>query len=378
MKRISYIIAVIILLSSFLTVYAGDNNASTVKPDNMVVTLEEILAQIEKGNPEIILMDKKIDLLTKQYDEAVIRAKSFPHQASEKMNKLDIVKEERLNWKNKLLERNNMKHDRDDKLKQIKFSVEKMFADITILQVQEKSLSDQLSVIDKRMEQTKLKIKLGLLKSTDIKQLESQKIKLESELKGLQRQITISLSDLKKLTGISVATIITIKDYSYIYKAFDEKQLDERIQGAVENSYDISKAKEELELLKLERDIAYHFADDPQLEVEQLDIDISNKEAELNDLNTSVDTNIRVSYLSLQNLYDSIEIARIEKEIAEIDLKKAEVQFAVGKLIEMNVLESRIESIKMNAQLMQAITDYMNAAQVLADKLQITTVIKDK
>lgn len=378
MKRISYIMLIVILMSSFLTVHAADIDTTAAKLDNKTFALEEIFTQLEKSNPEILLMDKKIGLLTKQYDEALERSKSFPHQASEKMSKVEIVKEERLNWKSKLLELNNMKHDREEKLKQIKNDVEKMFADITIMQVQRKSLQEQLTAVDQRIAQMQLKIKLGMLKSTDIKQLEAQKIKLDSELKSLDREVTILLSDIKKVAGINASTNITIKDYSYTYKSFNEYQVDMRIQNAVTGSYDIAKAKEELELLKIERDIVYHFSDDPQMDVEQLDMDINVKEAEIDDLNTSVESKLRTNYFALLNFNDAIEIAKIDKEIAELNLKKGEAQYKVGKITEMDVLDLRIALIKQEAQLMQAIGDYMKASKDFDNELSIEIPAENK
>jgi hypothetical protein len=378
MKKISFLIVIVILLSSFLVVYSADNNATTVKSEIKSVSLDETILLLEKSNPEIILMDKKIELLAKQYEEAVIRSKSFPHQASEKMTKFDIVKEERLDWKTKLLELNNMKHDRAERLKQLKFNVEKMLADITIMQLQEKSLNEDFSAITKRMEQTSLKIKLGLLKNTDIKKIEAQKIKLDSELKNLQRQIKVSSMELRKTIAIDINAATSINEYSYEYKAFDYKELDEKIEKAVASSYEIAKAKEEFELLKLERDIAYHFAENPQPEVDRLDMDISNKESALADLYISEEASLRTEYLNLLNLNDSVEIAKIEKEIAEMELKTAEAQLSVGKLTDMDVLDCRIALVKKEATIKQAINSYMNASQILLKKLDVIPTVEKK
>jgi hypothetical protein len=172
-KLIVLLLSFTLLLSTFSVSFASSAALTDISP---YLTLDEALKTIETNNSEIKLLDQKIDIYEKQYDDSLNRADAIHSDKDRyKNNNLSYIKDEFLTYKRKQLDLENLKHDRDTKLKELKVNIKDQYFAIDILQKNISNLQVQIVNLDKNIAQTKIKLQLGKIKNLDIKPLESQR-----------------------------------------------------------------------------------------------------------------------------------------------------------------------------------------------------------
>lgn len=367
MKRVACLLIALLFLT-IIPITSFASSSETKAADATGLTLDDALKNIEQNNFDIKLLDEKIKVYERQYKDAVDRAnayKGMSFDGEDRSDKIKHLKDKSLTPIRKLYDLNNLKHDREEKIKSLMIDVERQFTSVSMLQDNTQNIKAELDNLNKKISETELKIKKGLLTSTSLTPLKSQKIQLASQLSSFQRQLNEALLTLKKNLGIELSKEINLSPLKLELKKFDDADVEKRISEALENTYDFKNLTKDLELTKIEYEIVKDNSDldANNQDLNQLEIDLKNKEVTLNDVKPTLELNLWSTYFNLKNLEDEIEIQKLNLESAEITLNTTSAKVKTGKDTTTNELNARLALDKQKNALQKAINDYMLAVK---------------
>jgi hypothetical protein len=345
--------------------------------NSISLTFEQALDIVEKNNSEIKLLDKKITIYERQYNDDLKKAKEAEWNV--KYNgkiDLDMKMKELVNWRKKLLELNNQKNIRDERLIELKLDVQKYYLNSLLLQDEIQNLQNELLTVDKKIGQINAKIKSGQLKPTDSNSLKTQRSQLVSLINTTKRQLDTSILDLKKLIGMDSKSQIALAPYKVEFKKFDDKDMEKKIKESIEKSYEIIRSIEDLKITKIEYDITAEYAHDDDendeelsMEALQLEVSLKDKELGIGDLTSSSETKLWSSYYNLKNLEDTIEIEKLNLLISEIELTFVQSKVKVDLANFNDESNVRVAVSKQKSKLQRHINDYCISALSFRNEL---------
>lgn len=351
MKKILIAVLVLLFGAIFTSTYFAEENKK------IELSLEDAFKMAEQ-NREVVLLDKQIVIYERQYKESLGYQQTAKGKQSSDMEE-DLKRDLLLNPKKALYTYENAKKEREDKVKEVKAEIFKRYQNLLVIKGDIDNLNVEMENLNKQIDMVNKKIQMGLLKATDVKQYESSKAKLEASINSKQREYDMALIELKNYLGIDKDAEVVLTSKPAEFVKFDETNLEERISKAIEGSYDIEKAKKDLELLKIEYDIERDYS---TTDANNLEIQVENKQYEIDNLPRNIETNIRTAYNNLKNLEDSIEIEKLNLEVQQINLKTAEANYKAGKIGYIDVLSARLNFAKQEAAVQSAINEYMKAS----------------
>ena len=347
--------------------------AEEAKDTALTLTLETAIGRIESDNPDIKALDSKIVVAKKQYDDdSKKQNKASIKDPMGKTTVLDIKKQQEINWRESLLNLKNMEHQRKETLRNLKVEAEKMYIEASALKSDIQNSKDELSVIDKRIDEANLKIKLGYVKQSDIKTLEAQKSQISSTITASQNSLSDTMADLKGILGISDDTALYIDPLYYDMLEFDDSNIEGKIQEAVKMSYDISSKQEELDILNLDKTLTLKYSlvkDDST--VDSINSNIADKEEEFESAGYNLRSSLLSSYYNLKVLQNNVEAEKLNVETAENDLKNTHALVNAGIAVKIDELEKSNALSKEKSTLQRAINSYIIASHDLKGKLEI-------
>lgn len=347
--------------------------AEEAKDTALTLTLETAIGRIESDNPDIKALDSKIVVAKKQYDDdSKKQNKASIKDPMGKTTVIDIKKQQEINWRESLLNLKNIEHQRKETLRNLKVEAEKMYIEAFALKSDIQNSKDELSVMDKKIDEANLKIKLGYIKQSDIKTLEAQKSQISSAITASQNSLSDTMADLKGILGISDDTAIYIDPLYYDMLEFDDADIKGKIEQAVKVSYDISSKQEELDILKLDKTLTLKYSlvkDDST--VDSINSNIADKEEEFDNAGYNLRSSLLSSYYNLKMLQNNVEAEKLNVETAENDLRNTHALVNAGTGTKIDELEKSNALSKEKSTLQRAINSYIIASHDLKSKLEI-------
>ncbi|SKA76674.1 Outer membrane protein TolC [Caloramator quimbayensis] len=374
------LIAFIITFSLVLSLSSPCLADTVFKEEDGIIklTLQDAISNIEKQNTEIKLMDQKIAILEKQYKTALDNAEKAKTDTSTNIqSNINLRKTELLNWKKSQLTLENAKHDRDDKLNSLIQDIKKQYYEALMIKEDISNYQEEINNLNKNISIVNAKINVGKMKSSDLKNYETQKSQLEAQLWTSQKQLNIAFLNIKRILNIDINKQIDIEPVNIAVKTFDDSDIENKIKNTIENSYDIKKQALDLELSKLEYKIVDENSNKSSDEESEnnystllnLEASINTKEASLENAKTSLEANLWSSYNNLKNLEYNIEIEKLNLEIAQItyDITKASV--SLNSSLSVDEISSHIALLKQQTKFQRAINQYVLSVESLENQL---------
>jgi hypothetical protein len=344
------------------------------KDGKLVIIPADALKNIEYADQEMQLFDRKLALYQKQYYASLsdaVRAKSSGGSSD-----TDMRKREMLNWRVKLNNYENLKYDRADFLDNVKMKFEKNYIHGTQLQIDRDVIKKELEKLEITIKQSKLKLDLGLIKASDMDKLDSTKSQLTAQFNSVQRQLDTIMISIKKSLGIDNSKNITLIATNKQYSKFDDSLIEERIMVTTQSSYDLEKAKKDLDLTSLEYYIVTTYSEGSSpLEADSLETSIEDKEHSLITSTYDREATLRNSYYSLKNLEDNIEIQRLNVKIANQNLLDVKTKVKLNKAIALDEMVATINLSKAENKLQSLINEYMITQASVTNKLKAVTKV---
>lgn len=388
-KILSLVMALIVMIavSVPMATLAGEETAgadnTTVKSETGEVvesvtvidtlTLEKAYEYIEENNQELKLMNDKINLYEKQYQEAVDRsnwAKGKSIGGDEEQN-VTYRKEELLYPKQRLLELDAAKHEREEKLKELKAGVKKQYLEIGVFQEELANTQSELAALDKTIEHTQTQINSGSLPQSALKQYDAQRVQMLSRIETTQRQISLNFKGLERDLGVKLAGQTKLEPLAGELVLFDDGDIANEISKAWEDSYDYLSQQGQLELAEIECDIIRYntYIDNNLNQLHQLEASVSNNQAKLEQVKPNLEATLWNKYYELKNLEGDLEIEKINLEDAEYTLSITQSKEGLGTAKESSVVDDTIALNQQKVKLQKAINAYSLAVDELNNLL---------
>ncbi len=325
------------------------------KGNTLYLSLDDGLNNIEKVNPDIRIRDAKIKILETQYNYD--KSKSICPDSDQ--GTIGYDKEKNLNWQKSLNELNNEKHDRDDKLKELKNKFQGQYFNAVTDQKDMESIHAELANLDKKIEKTTLRVKLGQTTGTELDNVMAEKSGLQSRLNTTEAKLQAELLTIKQYLSIGLTKDISFSSAQKEFAKFDENGIDYRIQNAVDKNYALKKQENSITLLKTEKGISMGYSATMDVEIRGFDVSISQAREAMEDAKLSTQIKIMQGYYDLKNKEDAVQAEKLNLEIAEDNFNTAETKFKSGMVDKIEEEGARIKLDQQKNKYQAAINDYM-------------------
>lgn len=337
-----------------------------VEVDNSTLnlSLEDALKSIETGNSTLKLTDSKLLIYDKQNQQALARRNANSPVVDE-----DSKKERDLNHVLSQWTLDNAKHDRDTLLKALKVQITNQYESILTQQQQADNLKTQLDNLDTVINQANLQIKLGLKVPSDLYTYTAQKSRLEAARKAILNNIKSSMINLKRDLGIDINRDVILTSSLIQYTKFDDSDLEGRIEKAIQNNYDITKYKRDIEISKIEYDIVFYYSN--SMAADQVQLSIEDKKATLANLPVKLEVEFRTAYNTLKTLENTIEADKLAVEADQINIDVMQKNIEVGKSSSIEMITLQNTFLNDQNTLQQDINAYMTAVANFQNSLDI-------
>ncbi len=372
--RLSIIIGLTLALSTGSICFAASTGTSTpvnstITPTNSIVgdatlTLDQVLNDIEKNSVSIQTKEQKILLYQRQFDRDTMNATVIKNSGTSQVN---YPNGQYLNVKlaTDILPRSDeqnikdAKHDKDDSLQNLKFSTEQQYLNALTNEDQINTINDQIKNMDEQIAQTKVKIANGQLTNNDLESLEVQKTQIEASLNQPKAQLQQNLLTIKQTINMNFDGNLTPVSTEKSFAKYDDSNIEDKINKAVDNNYNISKINNNLDILRAEEDIYKKYAYDDDSGAISTSLSIQDLENSLDSAKLTIKTNLWNGYYGLKNLEDAVETenAKVASAQSNYDTIAAKVQQGVAIQLQADSAALSLKSEKIN--LKNAINNYM-------------------
>lgn len=385
-NRFAIYMALVMTVVISLPVYASTDNSASSSAENSKITtdnskssttptesltlnlsLEDALKRVENSYNQIVLDDRYIEILDRQYHQALAYQDTVKENFSYSM-KEDDMKTLKLNAPIALYNLNNKKHEREVNLKTAKVTITNEYENILAAQQNIDYINQEISKLQKEMASMNAKIDAGLAKKSDIEQFKTAMATYEASLSSSQSKMKSSMISLKNDLGIdlNIKVILTSKPIEYV--KFDDSLINTRIKTAIENSYNIKALQQEIENTQIEYDIYDRYSDTDK---DSTEIKLEGLKNQLEQMPNSIEVKLKTQYNALKSLESIIIADRLDIEAAEINLRIAQENYNIGKMTYLDLLNPEIQLSKAKNTLQQDIISYMTAAANLESSLEL-------
>ncbi|GAA0727009.1 TolC family protein [Clostridium malenominatum] len=372
-KKFAVFMALVMAVGISLPVYAVvDNSTSSSEINSKIIadgsaslnlSLEDALKRVETSYNQILLDDRYIEILDRQYHQAMAYKDSGSNSLEE-----DGEKTLKLNVPVALYNLNNKKHEREVNLKTAKVTITNEYQNILAAQQNIDYINEEISKLQKEMNSINAKINVGLAKASDIEQFKATMATYEANLSSAQSKMKSSVISLKNDLGIDLNTEIVLTSKPIEYVKFNDSLIYKRIQTAIENSYNIKALKQEIENTEIEYNIYDRFSNANK---DSTEIKLEGLKNQLEQMPNSIEVRLRTQYNTLKSLENGIEADKLNIEAAEINLEIAQENYNLGQITYLDLLSAELQLSKAKNTLQQDIISYMAAVATLENSLEL-------
>lgn len=374
-KNLSFLIALAVSLSITTTALADaaptstDNSPNTISTDNGTVnlTLDDAVGGIEKNNVDLKLMDLKIESLYKGYDISISNKGTIEktdvsvltNQYAQAKIASDITPlQEAQNIK-------DTKNSRDQKLNIIKFDMQRQYMNVVTCKSQIENINKSMKNIDEQINQLQVKIKYGQATSTDLDALNVQKSNLSSQINDIQDQIDKSTLKIKQYLNIDLNKNVSLASAKKDYVKFDDKDIESKIDAAVEKDYSLSSIQNNIDILNKQYDIYHDYSHNSFTGETNTQKSIAQAQTSLTSTKVSLKQALWSAYYSLKSSENAIETQKLTVKKAQDTYDLANKNFEQGMTDKVTVDSDALDLDKQTTLIQRSIDQYMVAKEEL-------------
>ena len=371
MKRILCILITFIIMFTLPTLINADEVKST--GTEIQLSLTDAYAMLEKNNLDIRLMDKKVVLTNKKYENSLKLAKDAAKKDSyfESTN-LQYRKEEKLNWQVDKLELEDLNNQRIELVRNLKYDIKQQFINISLTNNDINLLNEEIKNVDKKLAEIQTRIKLGQVKETEYKQIVAQKITLSNQLSALKKQVELAQINLKKMLGINISSKIKLIEFVLPNVALNVADVEKDIEKAASSSFELYKLKKQLEYKQLEKQLTVDNS------TNKTSLAISNLDTAILELENKIDQQVIDSmvqywndYYNILTLKDNIAIEELNLEIEKLNYNSVQTKSKLGMVDVATESNAQVAYNRQKNNLQRAMYNYIMVVEQFNEKLAI-------
>lgn len=382
-KKVSLLIALVMSVGISSTTFAADTT-TTSNGTNITITqsatgtinltLVDALNSIESNNTTIKLLDQKIKLTNRQYDDAHQKALEISTSGKSAVNYsgdsyAGVKIQETVTPLQASQNVEYAKHDKETKLKDLKLSLENYYMDALNCEDQIKNINSTIENIDKQIKQTEAKIAQGTETSDAVDSLNLQKSQKLATLNTPKAQIQQDILNIKQILNIDLNSDVVLAPVTKDFAKYDDSKIEEIINTAAENIYSIHKANNNIQLLKMQADIyaKYYYVDNTNVLNSQLNL----QDAQNTLQDTIIQNKITLwqAYYAAKNYEDNIATAQVSVQNAQTKYDNTLAKFNLGQVDKLQVDSAKLALDSEKITLQKAINDYMVNVQAFINQL---------
>jgi len=219
-----------------------------------------------------------------------------------------------------------------------------------VLECKEKVQIEQISVEQSKenLEMVKNKFSLGDASELDVMQAEVGFSRAQLDLTQAENGLTVARMNLNYALGLPLNLQTKLTDTFSLEPL--KITLEESIQRALKNRYEIIEARDSLEFAKLTLSLKQNEYTS-EIEKKKAKIELEKEKVNLEQLMTSIPLEITSSFLSLRVKEANVPIAKKEAKEKEESYRISQMQYKAGFITTTDLLDSQIEltQAKINA-----------------------------
>jgi outer membrane protein TolC len=219
-----------------------------------------------------------------------------------------------------------------------------------VLKSEEKVQIEKISVEQSKenLEIVKNKFSLGDASELAVMQAEVDLSQAQRDLTQAENDLTYARMDLNNVLGLPLDLPVKLTDTFSLETL--EINLEESIQKAMNNKYEIIEAQDDLEFAKLKLSLKENKYTS-EIEKKKAKIELEKVKVNLEQLMTSIPLEITSSFLSLKVKEANVPITKKEVEEKEESYRISQTQYKAGFITATDLLDSQIEltQAKINA-----------------------------
>jgi outer membrane protein TolC len=350
----------------------GVSAASSINTSNL--TLENALNNLEKNNISIQLMDQKLVLLNKQYDDDhqnSIDISGMIYSVNKNSNEYISLKEQELiKPQQSAQEVENAKHDREDTLKDLKSNMERQYMNVVNNQDQIININASIANVDKQIEVIKAKIAQGAATSDALQKLNVQRSQLVASLNTPKSSIEQSILGVKQMLNLDLNSNLVLSPAKKDFVKFDDSNIEDRINKSVENSYDLVKINKNIEFAKMDVDLNTKYGTNNTSGQVTSQLNLQNLTNSLNNTTLNLKINLWTSYYNMKNKEDSITAEEINLSNAQQNYDNALSKFKAGQITQLEVDSAQLALQKEQLVVQNLVNDYMVTTEEFQNQLE--------
>ncbi|MHC6178743.1 TolC family protein [Clostridium sp. JNZ X4-2] len=348
--------------------------SATSDIDTGNLTLNDALNSLEKRNVSIQLMDQKVILLNKQYDDDhqnSIDVSEMIYSVNKNSNEYISLKEQELiKPQQSAQDVENAKHDREDALKNLKSNMERQYMSVVNNRAQITNINASIANVDKQIDVMKIKISQGVATSDALQQLNVQKSQLMASLNTPKSNIEQSILNIKQMLNLDLNSDLVLVPAKKDYVKFDDSNIEDRIDNSVKNDYDLVKINKNIEFAKMDVELNTKYGTNNTSGQVTSQLNLQNLTNSLNDTTLNLKINLWTSYYNMKNKEDSVTAEKINLDNAQQNYDNALSKFKFGQVTQLEVDSSQLALEKEQLIVQNLINDYMVTVEEFQDQLK--------
>ena len=302
------------------------------------LTLEESVAMGLENNLDLKQAAHDLSLREIEYQEAEIN---------------NLLKTSIVTLRNAELNLKKARHAFEEKKRQL--ALEEITSRyFEVLKYEEKMQIEQISVGQSRenLEIVKNKFSLGDASELDVLQAEVSLSQAQLNLTKAQNDLTLARINLNYVLGLDLDLSVKLTDTFSLETL--EITLQDSIQKALKNRYELVEARDSLEFAKLKLSLKQNQYTS-EIEQQKAEIGFEKEKANLEQLMRMIPVEITGSFFGLKEKETTAWISKKQAEEKEESYRIAQAQFKAGLITTADLLDSQIKLTQANINVLEAL-----------------------
>ena len=225
-----------------------------------------------------------------------------------------------------------------------------------VLKYEKKVQIEEISVEQSKenLEMVKNKLSLGDASELDLMRAEVGLSQAHLDLIRAKNGLTVARMNLNYVLGLPLDLPVKLTDTFSLEPL--EITVEESIQKALKNRYEITEAQDSLEFSKLKLSLKQNQYTS-EIEQKKAEIELRKEEVNLEQLMSTIPVEVTSSFLSLKEKETNAQITKKQAQEKEESYRIAQAQYKAGLITIADLLDSQIELTQANINALEALFD---------------------
>jgi outer membrane protein TolC len=330
-------------------------------------TLKQAIDSAMQNNAEIQLLDERIKLAEARYQEVMDDVGYAKNRKSNKPEQeVQYRKQELIDPMNAELQLYELGQQKKDLMLEVRLQVENIFYRYKLAQEQLASANNELKALNNRYANQKKLVETGRGVASSLDSLEIERLKLEQRLAQLESQREMLLVNLASETGQGRSRFVSLELRNVPETSYSVDNLEKLVSQVKEKHPSIKLAQKKVDITAKEYEItqqAYMHTLQMSDVMKTAEDNSFSTRLKLRDAQIQAEVKVRTDYLSILNLADDVQIAKLQKERSAKALDMTAKRHKLGVVTDAELEQAQLQAASAETALLQAKLDLHMAVE---------------